>query len=116
VQRERCRLEQSDPLPDDQAAVSIGAIIPRVMARLGLERDRWLGDLREEWPAVAGQDVARHTRPGRLDRERLVVFVDSSVWLNELSRYGARTLLENIRRRFGASRVRSLRFQIDPGR
>jgi predicted nucleic acid-binding Zn ribbon protein len=84
------------------------------MARLGLEQDRWLAELQAEWATVAGAGVASHSRPGRLERGNLTVFVDSSVWLSELSRYGQKQMLANIRRRFGESRVSTLSFRLDP--
>ncbi len=84
------------------------------MAGFGLESKLWLSELDKEWSALVGDLVAKHTRPGRLDQDRLIVFVDSSVWLHELSRYRETEMLTAVRDRFGA-KVRSLSLRLDPG-
>lgn len=95
---------------------SIAAVIPRLLARIGLEGDSWLLRLAEEWPALVGTVIAAHTRPGRVMGQTLVVFVDSSVWLSELKRFGQAQMLAKLQERFGAEKIRSLRFQPDPDR
>ncbi len=37
------------------------------------------------WRAIAGERIAQHSRPDLLQRGRLVVLVESSVWMNELT-------------------------------
>jgi len=95
---------------------SIAAVIARLLARMGLETEAWLSQLAEEWPVLVGTVVARHTRPGRLIGGVLVVYVDSSVWLEELRRFVHVQMLTKLQEKFGAERIRSLRFQPDPDR
>jgi len=91
----------------------IGDLIPEVLAGFGLESKLWLSELQKEWSALVGDSVAKHTRPGRLEKDCLIVFVDSSVWLHELSRYAETEMLTAVRNRFGA-KVRSLSLRLDP--
>ena len=84
------------------------------MKQLGLENRLWEEALLSEWPALVGEQVARQTRPGRLDHKVLYVFVSHSTWLNELSRYGQKQMLANLQARFGADRIKSIRLQLDP--
>jgi len=100
-----------DHSPQERA---IGDIIPKLMKRLGLEDTHWLTLLAEEWQEMVGEAVARHTRPGRLENKDLVVFVDNSAWLSELSRYGRKEMLAKLQERFGSSKIASLRLQLDP--
>ncbi|MBN1557798.1 MAG: DUF721 domain-containing protein [Lentisphaerae bacterium] len=93
-------------------AAAIGDIIPAVMKKAGLEGAHWAAVLEEDWAALVGAAVAAHTRPGRISGRTLVVFVDHSVWLNELARYGKREMLEKIRARVGRGKVTDLRFEI----
>ena len=72
--------------------------------------------MQASWPDVAGPAVAKHTRPGRLERNTLVVFVDSSAWLNDLLRYGQKLILEKLQKKFGADKISAVRFLLDPGR
>ena len=95
-------------------AYLFGDAVSGLMKKMGLASAHWLNALSEEWPALVGEAVARHTRPGRMDRNRLVVFVDSSVWLNELSRYGRREMLSALRKRFGDAKIGDISLQLDP--
>jgi predicted nucleic acid-binding Zn ribbon protein len=89
--------------------------VSAVMKRLGLEERLWMTTIETEWPELVGEAVAKHTRPGTLESGRLVVFVDSSVWLSEIRRYGMSQMLSNLRNRYGARRVRSVVLRLDPG-
>jgi predicted nucleic acid-binding Zn ribbon protein len=114
VSRERCRIEGRRPAPAFRDACGIGEVIPAVMRRVGAEAPLWLEKLQADWAAVVGAAVARHTRPGRLDRDTLFVFVDSSVWLFELQRCGTQAILSKLRELFAGLRVRSVILQPDP--
>jgi len=95
--------------------VRLGEVVSGVMKKLGLGNERWLVDLSGEWEEIAGQAVAKHTRPGRINGGRLVIFVDNSVWLSELNRGGVSKMLENLQNRFGADKIKSVRLELDPG-
>ena len=114
VERERCRIPHRVPSPDFRDPVSVANVIPVLMKRLGLEDQHWMDRLVKEWPALVGDAVAKHTRPGRVQKENLFVFVDSSVWLNELVRYGKDAILANLRKHFGDGKIKSVSFQLDP--
>jgi predicted nucleic acid-binding Zn ribbon protein len=114
VQRERCRLEGSEPRAGLRDPKPLGEAMAGILKSLGLEGDAWLSDLENDWTSVAGAAVARHARPGRVENRVLTVYVDSSVWLSELSRFGRGPLMENIRKRFGSDRVASVAFRLDP--
>lgn len=94
--------------------VSIGESLKGILAHVKLADEHWLNQLRETWDTVAG-DIARHTRPGRIDGKCLFVSVDSSVWLAELSRYGGDALLRKIAAAGFADKVSRIRFEIDGG-
>ena len=116
VQRERCSIPDYGPPPEFREASPIGSLIPALMKKLGLESQQWLSALEEEWTDLVGGAVAKHTRPGRFRNGALVVFVDSSTWLSELSRYGRDKMLKNLQARFGVERITGVRLEPDPGR
>lgn len=89
-------------------------VLPGLLKRLGMEQQHWLRVLRDEWPVLVGEDVGRHSRPGRLEGRALTVFVDSAVWLSEIKRFGHGQMLGNLQKRFGAERIASLRLAPDP--
>ena len=84
------------------------------MKQLRLEDRLWEQTLLSEWEELVGTQVAMHARPGRLDRKVLYVFVSHPTWLSELSRFSQKQMLENLQKRFGADKIRSLRLQLDP--
>ena len=114
VQRERCRISDPFPPPADHLS-PLGDVLGSLIEKHGLAERTWEAEMEQDWAEIAGPGVAAHTRPGRLHEGRIVVFVDSSVWLSELSRYGKGQLLANLKQRFG-TRIRDLRLELDPGR
>lgn len=114
LERERCRIDEKIPRPPAREAQPIAPIVFALLSKLGIEQPEWMGALQEDWPRIVGLAVAAHTRPGRLDRRRLIVFVDSSVWLSELMRYGRSQMLANLQKKLGPGRVDSVTLQLDP--
>ena len=114
VERERHHITDEEPPTRHHEPDTLAGLLPGLMKRLGLEVQHWLGVLDEEWPKLVGVALAKHTRPGRMDKRNLTVFVDSSVWLNELSRYGKTQMLENLQARFGRDKIESVHLQLDP--
>lgn len=115
VERERHRIEDARPPAPDRAEQQVGDVVGAILKRLGLDAGYDLAGMAEAWPALVGEAVARHTRPGQMVGTELVVYVDSSVWLSELSRGGLPLMLSKVQQRFGRNRVRSVRLQLDPG-
>jgi predicted nucleic acid-binding Zn ribbon protein len=116
VERERLRLPDRRPPAGVGDASTIAAIIPSVMKQFGLGDQHWLETVDGEWPEMVGKDVAKHTRIGGITDKNLTVYVDNTVWLSELSRYGREKMLGNLQKRFGADRIRSVKLLLDPGR
>ena len=105
---------REDPGWRARDARGLGDAIRAVLKRANLGSREWLEQLTVDWDQIAGVAVAAHTRPGRMERDALVVFVDNSVWLSELSRRGSRALLQNILRRPDTQAVKRLIFRLDP--
>lgn len=114
-ERERFRIASEEPSPPFREPERLGSVLAGLIGRMDMGEGSWLSVLMGKWETVAGKEVARHTRPGRVDGKRLVVFVESSVWLNEMARYGKKLLLANLKKDFG-DKVTSVSFQLDPGR
>lgn len=110
--RERLRLSPEEGIPHDRT-VSISDTLDNILEGVRMADEHWLNKLRDTWVAVAG-DVAKHTVPASIDGKCLNVYVDSSVWLTELSQYGGKQLLKNIRSAGFADKVATIRFQINP--
>jgi predicted nucleic acid-binding Zn ribbon protein len=113
VHRERFQLEEREP-PAPYRVFTPEQVLPSVMKKMGLEQPLWEQMLVREWETLVGHQVARHTRPGRLNRNILHVFVANSVWLAELRRFAEKAMLDNLQQRFGRARIKGIRLQLDP--
>ncbi len=117
IERERCRIDSDmqAPLPDS-GGVAVGVGVEALLKRLGLANASWASGLADAWETIVGKQVSLHSRPGVLQEGELTVFVDSSVWLSELKRYGMASMLRNVQDYAGKDRVKKLRLQIEPDR
>lgn len=93
--------------------MQVGRILAPWLQQSGLQHALIERQLQARWAAVAGQLVAAHSRPTRLRHGRLTVAVESPAWLHQLS-YLQPTLLEQLRRAFGAAAVTDLRLVVGP--
>jgi predicted nucleic acid-binding Zn ribbon protein len=114
VYRERVRIKDHFQPRQRKDGKVFSDGVSTLMKQMGLDEQHWVETLSKEWQEIVGKGVGKHTRPGRIAGCTLYVFVDSSVWLNELKRYGQKEMLANLQDRFGANRIRSLSIQIDP--
>ena len=94
-------------------ARSVGSVIDRVLARLGVDevvdRYRVFG----EWSALLGSDIARAARPQRLDGDVLIVGVASPAWMNELSLRRVE-ILRSLNAGRTRGKIRKVIFRLDP--
>ena len=93
---------------------AVGQVLSRLMRTLGLgaELEGWRAV--EEWPRVVGARVGRHSRAVSFRNGALLVEVDGSAWMHELS-FLKRDLIQKINRHLGMERVREVRFIISRG-
>jgi predicted nucleic acid-binding Zn ribbon protein len=80
----------------------------RRLAERGLDRPDGLAAVAACWPAVAGEELARHCRPVALDGEVLLVAVDHPTLVTELS-FASAGLLERLATCTGAPVARRLK-------
>ena len=114
VTRERFQLPDMEP-PAAEPDVAVREIVNDIFKSIDVRRQPALLDqIREAWRELAGPGAATHARPGYLDRQTLVIFVDSAVWLDELARYERAGILARLQQRFGAEAIKTLRLQADP--
>jgi predicted nucleic acid-binding Zn ribbon protein len=86
----------------------LAAILPAVFEQLGLARTAEGWRAVSEWPAVAGERIARHTRALSFRDGTLAVEVEGSAWMHELG-FLKHELVRNLNRHLGADVVRDVR-------
>ena len=91
---------------------SLATAVPRALKKLGLD-ERWHhNQIAMAWTEVVGATLSRHTQPIAFRRHCLIIGVDNSVWLNELSRHLKPELLRKLRERFGSDAPHDILFRI----
>lgn len=114
VDRERFQLPDTEP-PAAEPEVAIRDIVKDIFKSIDVRRQpALLEQIREAWRELAGPGAATHAHPGYLERQTLVIFVDSAVWLDELARYERAGILARLQQRFGAEAIKAVRLQADP--
>ena len=115
VRRERCRLDAAEAPCDGDARLIADDVMNLVRTRLESPEVRLRARVVSEWLAAVGAEAAAHAVPGPLRQGVLTVEVDSSAWLNELSRMHSRSMLSGMRQRLGPNVVLRLAFRVNAG-
>jgi len=113
VERERFQIDASLP-PAPFQVFTPEQLVPKILKKAGLSNVAREHTLVAEWESLVGNSVARHTRPGKLERCILYVYVSNSAWLVELRNLGEAALLKNVQQRMGRGAVKGIRLQLDP--
>ena len=89
----------------------IGDILKDVVTGLEQPEDETVLILRKAWPEIAGEQIAKHSRPAALQAYVLQVDVDHPGWLPELER-SKRILLQKLQSEYRELRIRRLHFSL----
>ena len=113
LERERLRLPDPAP-PHPEPDLSLRGAITGLFKNLDGQTGSILQKISAKWKIIAGENVAAHSRPGRLNENILYVYVDSSVWLAEITRFHSDNILRKIQDEIGSGAVKGVRFQVNP--
>ena len=97
----------SGPGPDPRDPQLFGAVLERIMKQRGWQKPAAEATVFGAWEKVVGQDIAKHSRPIKLDAGVLTVEAESTAWATQL-RLLAATLLKSIAAEVGHNVVTRL--------
>jgi predicted nucleic acid-binding Zn ribbon protein len=97
----------SGPGPDPRDPQLFGDVLQRLMKARGWEKPRAEATVFGAWEKVVGADIAKHSRPVKLDAGVLTVEAESTAWATQL-RLLAATLLTKIAAEVGHNVVTRL--------
>ena len=86
----------------------LGDLLDQVRRRRGWQRRLHGARVHERWPAIAGQQLARHVEPVRLDGGVLVLRAESSAWATQV-RYLSSMLVVKANEVLGEGSVTAVR-------
>jgi len=93
-------------------AQAVGALLPKVMGDLRLDRRRTQAEMIQVWNNLLDPNIVAHAQPTGLLKGTLFVTVDSSVWLSEIVRYRRKEILERLRHSFGPDLIARISFRV----
>jgi predicted nucleic acid-binding Zn ribbon protein len=111
LERERLRLTDTEP-PPPEPDLSLRPAITGLFKKLDTQAGSAICQIQAKWELIAGEKVANHSRPGQLAGDVLYVYVDSSAWLDEITRFHSNDILGKIKKEFGSGTVKKIRFQV----
>jgi predicted nucleic acid-binding Zn ribbon protein len=85
----------SGPGPDPRDPQLFGAVLQRLMKARGWEKPKAEATVFGAWEKVVGADIAKHSRPVKLDAGVLTVEAESTAWATQL-RMLAGSLIKSI--------------------
>lgn len=91
---------------------SVKAVMPGVLADLGLERRSAETEILKVWNHLIDPNLVAHAQPTGLRKGTLFVAVDSSVWLSEIVRYRRKEILERLQFSFGKDLIARIAFRV----
>jgi predicted nucleic acid-binding Zn ribbon protein len=97
----------SGPGPDPRDPQLFGDVLARLVKARGWERPKAEATVFGAWEKVVGGDIAKHSRPVKLDAGVLTVEAESTAWATQL-RLLATTLLKSIAAEVGHGVVTKL--------
>lgn len=92
--------------------VSIGKILPELIALKGLARVEGIAQLQQAWKTTAGVRLADSTRVIGLNRGVLQVGVNNTALLSELAGFHKQTLLANLQNQHPHLKIKDLKFRL----
>ena len=96
-----------------KALVHIGAILPNLIRTCRKESDTELTRIWDLWEGIVGGMVAENARPAAFKGKRVLVHVESPVWIHHLQFIKAE-LIEKINDALGKSLVEEITFKVGP--
>ncbi len=92
-------------------AQRIDGVVKSIIEKLDNNSNPYSEEIEKTWKDIAGGKAFAHSKPASLRKKRLVVSVDSSSWLYELTlRKGE--LLAKLKKKIGGDKVEELQFRI----
>lgn len=111
--RERCQIP--DPLPErvyKSDCKDMKDLMFQVISAIERHIKNEDKNKVNDWEKLVGKPVSLHSRPGMIKKDMMIIYVDSSVWLQELSQYFYDEILQAVREKF--PHIKKLIFKLDP--
>ena len=100
--------------PAPEPDLSLRGPLRGLFKKLDEQKSSLIQRILTQWGGLAGDMLAAHSQPARLADNVLYIYVDSSAWLNEISRFHASHVLRLLQKTFGADKIKRVNYQVNP--
>jgi len=90
----------------------VGDLLTGVLKGLGLEGKLEEGRLREQWPRIVGEAIARRSRPTTVRGATLIIEVENNVWMNEIQ-FHRSEIIRKIHEEFPTLKIDDIRLKLE---
>ena len=101
-----------EPKPRPDRFQSAGALLPKLMQRLGLRERLHETEMIDAWSKIVGDFIAAHSAPVALREGVLYVRVLQPALHYELEQVSKSEVLRKLKQRFGGKTIRDVRFRV----
>jgi hypothetical protein len=114
LERERYQLDDVFPPTVMRDPDKIDSKIEVALKMLKVEYNAIQDGISSNWKNIARADYVAHSKPGEFNEATgaLVIYVESSLWLNQIRRYGERNLMQRLQSSY--PQVTKLIFKLNP--
>lgn len=102
----------AEPSARPDRAQAVGEVLQTVMRKMGLDDRLTESQILTAWKEIVGDWFAMHTCPSRLSNGVLFVQVIQATVHYELDRVWKPRILEKLKARFGARKIRDVKFRV----
>jgi predicted nucleic acid-binding Zn ribbon protein len=89
----------------------INSVVKSIIEKLDKKSNLTSDEIEKIWKETAREKASLHTKPTSFRKKRLVINVDSSSWLYELT-LRKNELLASLKKRLGEDKIEELQFRI----
>ncbi|MGB9601754.1 MAG: DUF721 domain-containing protein [Limisphaerales bacterium] len=95
-----------------QTEKQIGDLVKDVLNKIKFEERRSHAEIFNVWRTAIDPTIVAHTQPAGLKNGTLIVYVDNSVWLNEINSFRKHEILLKLQACFGKETIKNIRFTL----
>jgi hypothetical protein len=113
IYKERFQLTDRQ-LPVNDVSVPVNEVVKNIFDKIDFTGSSIANELQEHWRQLAGKTISKHTRPGFFSGTILIIYVDNTVWLSEVTRYHRQEMFNKLKKRLGGNVITAVKFRLDP--
>lgn len=89
----------------------ISSLLQGIVENISRAKKNDINTIVNEWSNITGREIFRHTKPVSLKQGNLLVNVDESAWLYQVS-FMKNDIVTALNKKLGQNKIKNIRFRI----